>query len=165
MSGRNSQAKNAGGADYRPTVKTWRAIIAEIIAWVGVAIVLAASWPTIMISREYMVSPNTAGNITEGVIGSFFGGVLGLFPALIGGFIARSRPAVWGIIAAGGVYLLAFLPWILADSSKEWLFGMPPGIICVTAGSALLATRHRGWWLALAVVAPIIACVGTVVIL
>jgi hypothetical protein len=112
-----------------------------------------------------MLRPETAGRITEGVFVSVFLGVIGILPALIGGFIARSRRASWAIIAAGAVYLLAFLPWAMLDRSAEWLFGTPPGIVCVTCGSALLATRHRGWWFALALVSPVVGFVGGIAIL
>ncbi len=45
--------------------------IPAIIAWVGVAIVLVASWPTFNISWWWITRPETAGRVTEGVVDAY----------------------------------------------------------------------------------------------
>ena len=134
--------------------------VPAIIAWIGVAIVLGASWPTLVISYEWIVRPQTAGRVTEGVIVSVALGILGLLPAAIGGFFSRSKAVAWGIIIAGAVYLLAFIPWVILGNN-EWLFALLPGAWCLVNGFALLTTRHRGWWFAAVFALPIAVIAGT----
>ena len=137
--------------------------IPAIIAWVGVAVVLTASVPTFNISWWWITRPETAGRVTEGVIISIALGVLGLLPAAIGGFFARSRAIAWGIIIAGAIYLLAFVPWaVQVPSGHEWLTALPPGAVCVMCGCSLLTTRHRGWWFAASFGIPVIIVVSAV---
>ena len=139
--------------------------VPTIIAWVGIAVLLTASFPTLSISYHWIVHPETAGRVTEGVIISVALGVLGLLLATIGGFFSKSRAVAWGVIITGAVYLLAFVPWaIRVPSGHEWIAALPPGVWCLICGFVLLAKRHRGWWLVTVLGAPVIIVVCAVVI-
>jgi hypothetical protein len=118
-----------------------------VIAWMGVATLLAASLPTFNISCEYVVHPQTAGRVTEGAILSVVLGIFGVLLSGIGGFFTKSRVVALGIISSGAIYIIAFIPWIIrVPSGYEWLSALPPGVVAVICGCALLTTRHRIWW-------------------
>lgn len=118
--------------------------IYSVIAWTGIALVLVGSVPAFSISCAWITSPETAGRVTEGVIVSVILGILGFLLAMIAGFLAKNRRVSLGIIIAGGVYTLAFVPWILLGNT-EWVSALFPGVLCIIGGFVMLAKRHSGW--------------------
>jgi hypothetical protein len=99
--------------------------------------------------------------VTEGVIVSITLGILGFLVAMIAGFPVKNRLVSWGTIIAGGIYIFAFVPWILLGNT-EWVSALFPGILCIIGGCVLLASRHRGWWFAAVLVVPIVITAGAV---
>ena len=101
-------------------------IIAWVIGWVGIAALLTTFLPGLLLPRWWWIL-----------------GILGVTLSVIGGFFARSRVVSWGIIIAGAAYTLYWA--IKIPVPFFWLVVLPPGIIAVICGCALLKTRRRGW--------------------
>jgi hypothetical protein len=133
--------------------------ITLVIAWTGIALVLASSVPTFNISCSWITSPETAGRVTEGIIVSVILGILGFLLAMIAGFFSNNRRVSLGIIIAGVIYLLAFIPWILLGNN-EWVLALFPSVLCIIGGFVLKVSRYRGWWFAAVFVVPVVIVAG-----